>query len=86
MNCCRLRCACAPTTNGDVCNTIGTCDTALAARDNAILLYVALHSPTIDRRIDDSGASAAGDGVYRRAFVTASEAGLRTALGNPPKD
>jgi methylthioribose-1-phosphate isomerase len=36
------------TSNGDVCNKIGTYDKALAARDNDVPFYVALPSPTID--------------------------------------
>ena len=46
-------CSSAPTAsprNGDVCNKIGTYDKALAARDNGVPFYVALPSPTIDRR------------------------------------
>ena len=36
------------TTNGDVCNKIGTYLKALAAKDNDVPFYVALPSPTID--------------------------------------
>jgi methylthioribose-1-phosphate isomerase len=36
------------TTNGDVCNKIGTYLKALAAKDNNVPFYVALPSPTID--------------------------------------
>ena len=36
------------TTNGDVCNKIGTYLKALAAQDNNVPFYVALPSPTID--------------------------------------
>ena len=43
--------------NGDVCNKIGTCDKALAARDNNVPFYVALPSPTIDWKL------ATGEGI-----------------------
>ena len=36
--------------NGDVCNKVGTYNTALAARDNGVPFYVALPSPTVDWR------------------------------------
>ncbi len=41
------------TSNGDVCNKIGTYLKALAARDNNIPFYVALPSPTIDWTLRD---------------------------------
>jgi methylthioribose-1-phosphate isomerase len=41
------------TTNGDVCNKIGTYLKALAAHDNGVPFYVGLPSPTIDFSIDD---------------------------------
>src|ERR1700678_3665672 len=44
------------TANGDVCNKIGTYLKALAAHDNAVPLYVALPSPTIDFRVVDGVA------------------------------
>ena len=40
------------TSNGDVCNKIGTYLKALAARDNDIPFYVALPGPTIDWALD----------------------------------
>ena len=39
--------------NGDVCNKIGTYLKALAAKDNNVPFYVALPSSTIDWKIDD---------------------------------
>ena len=42
------------TTNGDVCNKIGTYLKALAAYDNNIPFYVALPSSTIDWEIEDA--------------------------------
>jgi methylthioribose-1-phosphate isomerase len=44
------------TANGDVCNKIGTYLKALAARDNNVLFYVALPSPTIDFTVADGVA------------------------------
>jgi methylthioribose-1-phosphate isomerase len=44
------------TTNGDVCNKIGTYLKALAARDNNVPFYVALPSPTIDFTVADGVA------------------------------
>ena len=44
------------TTNGDVCNKIGTYLKALAARDNDVPFYVALPSPTIDFTVADGVA------------------------------
>lgn len=41
------------TSEGDVCNKIGTYLKALAANDNSIPFYVALPSPTIDWTISD---------------------------------
>ncbi len=41
------------TSQGDVCNKIGTYLKALAARDNNIPFYVALPSPTIDWEVSD---------------------------------
>jgi len=41
------------TATGDVCNKIGTYLKALAARDNGVLFYVALPSPTIDWTVRD---------------------------------
>ena len=41
------------TSQGDVCNKIGTYLKALAAHDNNIPFYVALPSPTIDWKIED---------------------------------
>ena len=41
------------TANGDVCNKIGTCLKALAAKDNGVPFYVALPSPTIDFSVAD---------------------------------
>ncbi|AVM75982.1 S-methyl-5-thioribose-1-phosphate isomerase [Magnetospirillum gryphiswaldense] len=41
------------TSNGDVCNKIGTYLKALAAKDNAVPFYVALPSPTIDWSVAD---------------------------------
>ena len=43
-----------PLSNGDVCNKIGTYLKALAAHDNNVPLYVALHSSTIDWGIKDA--------------------------------
>jgi len=39
--------------NGDVCNKIGTYEKALAARDNAVPMYAAVPSPTIDWTLAD---------------------------------
>jgi methylthioribose-1-phosphate isomerase len=44
------------TSNGDVCNKIGTYLKALAARDNNVPFYVALPSPTIDFTVADGVA------------------------------
>jgi methylthioribose-1-phosphate isomerase len=44
------------TSNGDVCNKIGTYLKALAAHDNALPFYVALPSPTIDFNVADGVA------------------------------
>jgi len=44
------------TSNGDVCNKIGTYLKALAARDNNVPFYVALPSPTIDFNVADGVA------------------------------
>jgi methylthioribose-1-phosphate isomerase len=41
------------TSNGDVCNKIGTYLKALAAKDNGVPFYVALPSPTIDWTVED---------------------------------
>jgi methylthioribose-1-phosphate isomerase len=41
------------TSDGDVCNKIGTYLKALAAHDNGVPFYVALPSPTIDFRVRD---------------------------------
>jgi len=41
------------TSDGDVCNKIGTYLKALAARDNGVPFYVALPSPTIDFNVHD---------------------------------
>jgi methylthioribose-1-phosphate isomerase len=41
------------TSNGDVCNKIGTYLKALAAHDNNVPFYVALPSPTIDWTVED---------------------------------
>jgi methylthioribose-1-phosphate isomerase len=41
------------TTNGDVCNKIGTYLKALAAKDNGVPFYVALPHSTIDWSLDD---------------------------------
>lgn len=41
------------TSQGDVCNKIGTYLKALAARDNGVPFYVALPSPTIDWTVKD---------------------------------
>ena len=41
------------TSNGDVCNKIGTYLKALAAQDNNVPFYVALPSPTIDWSVSD---------------------------------
>ena len=41
------------TTNGDVCNKIGTYLKALAAKDNNVPFYVALPSSTIDWQLND---------------------------------
>jgi methylthioribose-1-phosphate isomerase len=41
------------TTNGDVCNKIGTYLKALAAQDNGVPFNVALPSPTIDFSVSD---------------------------------
>ena len=42
--------------NGDVANKIGTYLKALAARDNAVPMYIALPSPTIDWATPEGGA------------------------------
>ncbi|MEP6943390.1 MAG: S-methyl-5-thioribose-1-phosphate isomerase [Betaproteobacteria bacterium] len=39
--------------NGDVCNKIGTYEKALAARDNAVPMYAAVPSPSIDWTLPD---------------------------------
>ena len=39
--------------NGDVCNKIGTYEKALAAQDNAVPMYVAVPSSTIDWTLSD---------------------------------
>jgi methylthioribose-1-phosphate isomerase len=44
------------TSQGDVCNKIGTYLKALAAKDNGVPFYVALPSPTIDWRVSDGVA------------------------------
>jgi len=44
------------TSNGDICNKIGTYLKALAARDNNVPFYVALPSPTIDFTVADGVA------------------------------
>ncbi len=44
------------TSNGDVCNKIGTYLKALAARDNNVPFYVALPSPTVDWTLNDGVA------------------------------
>src|SRR5580698_4723271 len=44
------------TSNGDVCNKIGTYLKALAAHDNNVPFYVALPSPTIDFTVADGVA------------------------------
>jgi methylthioribose-1-phosphate isomerase len=41
------------TARGDVCNKIGTYLKALAAHDNDIPFYVAMPTPTLDRRLSD---------------------------------
>jgi methylthioribose-1-phosphate isomerase len=41
------------TARGDVCNKIGTYLKALAAHDNGVPFYVAMPTPTLDRRLDD---------------------------------
>ena len=40
-------------TNGDVCNKIGTYEKALAAQDNAVPIYAAVPSSTIDWSLDN---------------------------------
>ncbi len=42
--------------NGDVCNKIGTYEKALAARDNAVPMYAAVPSPTIDWTLADGSS------------------------------
>ncbi len=43
------------TRNGDVCNKIGTYEKALAAQDNAVPMYAAVPSPTIDWTLGTGG-------------------------------
>ncbi len=58
--------------NGDVCNKIGTYEKALAARDNAVPMYAAVPSPTIDwtlrrrSRHSDRGARSRGSAGQHR--------------------
>jgi methylthioribose-1-phosphate isomerase len=76
------------TRNGDVCNKIGTYEKALAARDNAVPMYAAVPSTTIDWTL------ASGDDVpieERDAGEVLNPGGepiapIGTAVANPAFD
>ncbi|HEY1459839.1 MAG TPA: S-methyl-5-thioribose-1-phosphate isomerase [Casimicrobiaceae bacterium] len=74
--------------NGDVCNKIGTYEKALAARDNAVPMYAAVPSPTIDWTLADGSSipieERAAEEVLGIAGVDAVPAD--TAVFNPGFD
>jgi methylthioribose-1-phosphate isomerase len=70
------------TSQGDVCNKIGTYLKALAAHDNKVPFYVALPSPTIDFTINDGLAEIP---IEQRAAEEVMTVTGKTAAGHIEK-
>jgi methylthioribose-1-phosphate isomerase len=75
--------------NGDVCNKIGTYEKALAAQDNAVPMYAAVPSTTIDWTLADGTGMpieerAANEVLYPEGPVSIAPEG--TAVANPAFD
>jgi methylthioribose-1-phosphate isomerase len=75
--------------NGDVCNKIGTYEKALAAHDNAVPMYAAVPSPTIDWTIAEGARIPIEERAADEVLMMSGAHGIApagTAVANPAFD
>ena len=77
------------TANGDVCNKIGTYEKALAAQDNAVPMYAAVPSTTIDWTLPDGTGIPIEERDANELLLPAGDTSIAppgTAVANPAFD
>jgi methylthioribose-1-phosphate isomerase len=77
------------TANGDVCNKIGTYEKALAAKDNAVPMYAAVPSTTIDWTLADGAGIPIEERDANEVLLPAGETSIAppgTNVANPAFD
>ncbi len=77
------------TANGDVCNKIGTYEKALAAKDNAVPMYAAVPSTTIDWTLPDGTGIPIEERDANELLLPAGDTSIAppgTAVANPAFD